>query len=121
VLEYCSAGHHPALLLAPGGGVVVALDRNNERVGAMEGAAYTATRVRVRPGCRLYLFSEGAFAVQTADGGTWGPAEIAGLVRAAPAGGPISLEPERIYAAVRDAARPGPLADDFSVVVIGFP
>lgn len=120
VLEYCSGGHHPALLLAPGATAIVALDRNNPVVGAMEDIPYTAARLKIRAGCRLYLFSDGAFEVQTESGVAWGQPDIAALVRAAPPGGAIAEEPGRLYAAVRQAARHGPLDDDFSVLVLGF-
>ncbi len=121
VLEYCSGGHHPAILLAPGAAAAAALEHNNPLVGAMEDIAYTSARIRIRQGCRLYLFSDGAFEVQTLDGRSWGQPELTALIRTAPPGGAVRDEPGRIYDSVRAAARPGSLEDDFSVLAIEFP
>lgn len=121
VLEYCSAGHHPALLLAPGSAALATLDRTHPQIGMLDGVAYAPTRLKLRLGCRLYLVSDGAFELQTADGSAWGQADIAELVRAAPPDDAVRGEPERIFAAVRAAARPGPLDDDFCALAFGFP
>ena len=35
--------------------------------------------------------------------------------------GPAAAEPQRIYREIRALAKPGPLMDDFSIVVLEFP
>jgi serine phosphatase RsbU (regulator of sigma subunit) len=65
------------------------------------------------------LFSDGAFEIETADGKQWGLDDFLPLLRDST--GTAAGEPQRLYAAVRKVARPGPLDDDFSAVVIAFP
>ncbi len=67
---------------------------------------------------RLYLFSDGAFEIEQPDGSTWQIDHLRRIIAAGPQAG--APEPRRVYQAVRAAARPGPLADDFSVVVLEF-
>jgi serine phosphatase RsbU (regulator of sigma subunit) len=115
-LRFCSAGHHPALLLAPGTAEPQALWQKGPAIGMLPHGRWTAGTATVAPGSRLYVFSDGAFEVLTEAGTDWG---LDGLRRAvaAPAR-PDVPEAQRLYHAVRAAARPGPLPDDLSVLVL---
>ena len=119
VLTYCSAGHHPAFLMPPGGGEPAPLWTRNPAAGMMPDRAYSAASTTVPPGSHLYLFSDGAFEIETAEGKQWGLDDFLPLLRDST--GTAAGEPQRLYAAVRKVARPGPLDDDFSAVVIAFP
>ena len=70
------------------------------------------------PGARLYIFSDGAFEIVSAEGAQWGREELREIIRQPGVAG--LAEPQRLYQAVRKAARPGPLDDDFSVLVLDF-
>jgi sigma-B regulation protein RsbU (phosphoserine phosphatase) len=72
----------------------------------------------VAPGSVLYLFSDGAFEVTTADGRQRGLDDFLMLLGGPEAG--TSGETEHIYKAVKAIARPGPLDDDFSVLAVSF-
>jgi hypothetical protein len=64
------------------------------------------------------VFSDGAFEIVTADGHAWSMEDLRVLLKApAVAGVP---EPQRLYQAVRAASKPGPLDDDFSVLMVTF-
>ena len=66
-------------------------------------------------GERLYLFSDGVFEIVTADGQTFSLPDFLELLgRPHDAGVP---EPEHLFRVVRGLARPGPLDDDFSMLV----
>jgi len=66
----------------------------------------------------MFVFSDGAFEIVTAAGQQWGLENFRAIVSQPAA--PVIAEPERIYREVKTAARPGPLDDDFSVLMVTF-
>jgi serine phosphatase RsbU (regulator of sigma subunit) len=116
MLSYATAGHHPAFLLAPGANRPTPLGTRNPSVGIGADRQAIAERVSVVPGSSLFLFSDGVFEITDQDGRDWGLSEVMSLlpIMAAPNG------PRRLYDAVRKAARPGPLDDDFSALALQF-
>ena len=119
VLEFCAGGHHAGYLMAPDRSAMVKLAAPNPAVGVTEGMIFKSERVRVRPGCVLYLFSDGAFDIIEPGGRRWGLDDFLPLLRAPMV--PGMAEPRRLFDAVCDAAGPGPLDDDFAAVVLTFP
>jgi serine phosphatase RsbU (regulator of sigma subunit) len=117
-LRFASAGHHPAWLFAPGA-APQPLRTHGPIIGAMPNSDYAVHEVPVAPGSVLYLFSDGAFEVTAPDGHQCGIDELLPLLGAAESG--TSGEAERIFHAVKQRSRPGPLDDDFSLLVMGFP
>lgn len=120
-LAYACAGHHAGWLYAPG------LPRAPLRtagpmIGALPDARYTAAHAIVPAHARLYLFSDGAFETTTADGRDHTLDEFLPLLDAGAANArtPLRGEAERVYREVRARSRPGPLADDFSLLVVDF-
>jgi serine phosphatase RsbU (regulator of sigma subunit) len=118
MLSYSSAGHHPAYLLAPGHHALTSLGIKSLVLGATPGTAYRVEQAPVAPGSVLYLFSDGTFEITTAAGIRWMLNDFVPLLRLSAA--PASGEAERLFAAVRAAAAPGPLEDDCSIVVATF-
>ena len=116
-LAWCAAGTHPAVLVAPGAAPSL-LGGDNPALGLGTGG-FVPGSVTVPPGGRLYLFSDGAFAVEDATGRRHGIDHLLAAIAAPPLAG--VTEPQRLYSLIRDAARPGPLEDDFSLVVLAFP
>jgi serine phosphatase RsbU (regulator of sigma subunit) len=118
VLSFASAGHHAAFLRAPDGARLAPLWTRNVPVGVANRPAQAA-RVRVVPGCRLYLFSDGAFEFTPRDGGRHAIEQFVPLLTAEAEF--ATPEPERLWRANRARARPGPPEDDVSIVVVTFP
>jgi serine phosphatase RsbU (regulator of sigma subunit) len=115
-LEYASAGCHPALLVPSDRSEAIPLRTKNGMIGAVPGKAYAADEVEIPNGASLYLFSDGVFEVVDCEGRQRGLEDFLPLVlkpRAMDA-----TECERLHAEVAAAARPGPLDDDFSMVVL---
>jgi serine phosphatase RsbU (regulator of sigma subunit) len=117
-LHYASAGHHPSYLTNPSREEMRPLQTRNLVIGAMPGVPFVADRVSVEAGSRLYVFSDGVFEVVTKEGTQWGLQDFLPLLQQ-PAD-PALGEPERLYRAVQDIARPGSLDDDFSMLVVTF-
>jgi serine phosphatase RsbU (regulator of sigma subunit) len=125
LLRYACAGHHPAYLVsaAPGSGadaarIATPLRTRGVMIGAMPDLRYRSEQTIVPARSSLYLFSDGVFEIVTKDQRQWGLEDFTPLLtQASPDGVP---EPQRLYRAVKAAARPGPLDDDFSLLVVTF-
>ena len=117
-LAFTSGGHHPAYLVTPGSQVPVPLDVANVIIGMVPAYDFRAATVEVPPGSSLYLFSDGAYEIDTADGRQWGIDDLVPLL--ALPHEPGKGESQRVLQAV--CARTGRQAfeDDFTMVVATF-
>ena len=118
-LAYSAAGTHPAVLVDRHTPATTRLETANPALGTRHTGRFATARLTLPPGATLYLFSDGAFDLDTPDGARWTLDDLAAVLAAPPE--PGLTEPQRIYDAVRAATRPGPLDDDFSLVVLSFP
>lgn len=116
-LAYATAGHHPGYLYAPD---VPRADLKTPglMIGAMPNARFTTNTVDVPHGAALYLFSDGVFEVTTPDGRQCGLADFLPLLAGTDAA--VPGETARVFGAVKKMAKPGPLDDDFSLLLIRF-
>ncbi len=117
VLTFATGGHHAGYLIPPRPLHPVPLATRNPSIGIVPDRDMAAARVSIPAGSALYLFSDGVFEIVDRDDRQWGLEEILALLPtcAAPGG------PGRLYRHVRNAARPGPLEDDFSALLLRFP
>lgn len=115
-LSYCAAGQHPAYLTAAG--TLQPLHSKNPAVGVTPAHGYKGGAVSVEPGAKLYLFSDGVFEIDTQAGERWALDDFLPILSQPPV--PGLAEPQRVYQAVQQVARRGPLDDDFSVLVARF-
>jgi sigma-B regulation protein RsbU (phosphoserine phosphatase) len=118
-LAYSSAGHHPAFVVPPDRGTTHALGVPALMIGAVPDGTYETQETTIPAGSALYLFSDGVFEIVTAEQKRWGLSDFLPLLLEQPL--PGTSEPERIYRAVTQTAAPGPLDDDFSLMVLTFP
>ena len=117
-LRFCAAGHHAAYLRAPDNDDPAPLSQRGPAIGMLPVGRWAVGTMDMPQGARLYVFSDGAFEVFGADGREWTIEDLRRLIGASPAA-PES-EAQRVYQAVRGAVRPGPLEDDFSLLVLEF-
>lgn len=116
-LAYATAGHHAGCLYAPGA-PRADLRTPGVMIGAMPNAKFTTNTVEVPHGAALYLFSDGVFEVTGADGRQCGLGDFLPLLAGSDA--LVPGETARVYSSVRAMAKPGPLDDDFSLLLIRF-
>jgi serine phosphatase RsbU (regulator of sigma subunit) len=117
-LRYAAAGHHPGYLVPAARDTAVPLRTPGVMIGATRSARYHVDQTTVPSDSMLYLFSDGVFEVVTAEQRQRRLHDFVPLLVE-----PLSddvPEAERLYRAVRSIARPGPLDDDFSVLVVTF-
>jgi serine phosphatase RsbU (regulator of sigma subunit) len=118
-LTYGSAGHHAAYLVPPDKQEAHPLGMSALMIGAMPDHTYKIQQTTVPPGSTLYLFSDGVFEIVTKEQRKWALSDFLPIL-VAPTHAQTP-ESERIYQAVTEIARPGPLDDDFSLLVVSFP
>ncbi len=117
-LRFCSAGHHPSYLVTPQAPEPAPLWLRSPAIGMLPFGRYAEGVATIPPGAKLFVFSDGAFEIVSSAGEQWGMEDLRRIICApAIAGMP---EPQRLFRAVRAAARPGPLDDDFSVLLVTF-
>jgi serine phosphatase RsbU (regulator of sigma subunit) len=118
MLECGCAGHHPAYLVPSDKGSAEPLGMPALMIGAMPDEHYEVQRTMVPVGSTVYLFSDGVFEIVTKDEQRWTLSDFVPLIlRPATPGMP---EPDRLYQAVKQAAKPGLLDDDFSLMTVTF-
>jgi serine phosphatase RsbU (regulator of sigma subunit) len=117
-LAYASGGHHAAYLVDALRHRAQPLRTRHPMIGAMPALVYRTERVAVSPGSQLYIFSDGVFEVTDTTGRQRTlPDFLPLLTQPAEAG---RTESERLFAASRRMARPGPPEDDVTLLTVGF-
>ena len=117
-LDYAGAGHHPAYVVPAARDLAIPLRTRNTIIGALPGMRYKHASAEIPPGSSIYLFSDGVFEIVDKHEKQWGIEDFVQIILQSPVEG--VTESERLYRAVRAAAQPGPLDDDFSLVVLTF-
>ena len=121
LLRFASAGHPPALLVAPGASGAPAVTELRTRgmvLGGMPDVTYDSASAPVPPGARLFLMSDGTYEVERPEGGMWSFGEFSAFLAGAAQDG--GGEIEALWAQVRAMHGDGPLADDFSILKVEF-
>jgi serine phosphatase RsbU (regulator of sigma subunit) len=118
VLSFGTAGHGPAILVPPDKSTSERLGMSALMIGMLPLQTYDVQQVSVPPASTLFVFSDGAYEIETKDGEQW---DLDAFVRVLTAAStPGITEPERAYQAIRAVVRDGPLEDDFSLVALTF-
>jgi len=119
-LAYASGGHPPALLLNPapaGDGALERLDCSGLAVGWDAGIPFESATVTLGQDAALLIFSDGVYEVEKADGANWAYEDFLDFMAGA-AQGPDCMD--RLLAHVRGLHGSETLADDFSILRVGF-
>jgi sigma-B regulation protein RsbU (phosphoserine phosphatase) len=87
-------------------------------IGMMPDQTYDVARVTIPPGSTLFVFSDGAYEIVTKDGDRWELENFLPLLTAPSV--PQLAEPERVYQAIKEVVKPGPLDDDLSLLALTF-
>ena len=79
-LSYASAGHPPAVLIAPTGERETIGQTGQLPIGMFPESEYAANQTTIQPGSYLYLFSDGLYEIQQANGELWNHQGLAQLL-----------------------------------------
>lgn len=115
-LRYASGGHPPALLFTGDKGPV-SLMTQNVFIGGLPGIAYQEAVIDdVSAPARLYIFSDGAYEVDSLDGAMWTLKELESYL--ANRCGEGGQEIECLYAFLQEMHGKPVLEDDFSMLKV---
>jgi hypothetical protein len=116
-VTFVSAGHHAAYLVAADG-ATAALDVSNVLIGMMPGYAYRSGQAAFSAGSSLYLFSDGVFEVEPANGEEWDLERFVQLLVAPSATGKPGTQ--GILETVKARTGRDTFEDDFTLVASTF-
>ncbi|MFS8086128.1 MAG: PP2C family protein-serine/threonine phosphatase [Acidobacteriota bacterium] len=116
VLDYCSAGHPPALLLRASGKLELLSD-GGLLLGVVAAAPYIKGRVALGPGDVLLAYSDGVLESVNNANEEFGHARIEAQLRSAKNNSADALL-FSVLGAVQDFAATCPLVDDMSLVIV---
>jgi serine phosphatase RsbU (regulator of sigma subunit) len=117
-LTYASGGHHPAFVVGPDRQSVTPLRTDGPLIGALEDIEFSEGQAELPKGASLHIFSDGVFEIEDREGTQLGLQDFLPVLAQEAVEG--RSEPQRIFQNVRERARPGPLDDDFSYLVLHF-
>lgn len=113
-IAFTSAGHHAGYLVPPDRSDAIPLDVSNVLIGMMPGYAYKQGTASFEPGSAFYLFSDGAFEIETEER-NWDLDQFLPYLGAPPE--PGKPESRRILEAVKARTGRQAFEDDFTLVV----
>jgi len=115
-LCHASAGHPPALLLHPDGGIQE-VNAPGMITGLMPGTKYKSSELKIPPGSKLLVICDGTYEVKKPDGAWLEFSEFKDFLERH---GRKEEAFQDLLAWVRTMNGPGPLSDDFSIIRIHF-
>ncbi len=118
LLSYTNAAQCPPLLTGPDG-VVIPLDATAMPVGLLEGADFPVAHVRLTPGSKLVIYTDGVTEAQNTAAEFFGKQRLAQTV-AAHSGQPCSAIHDAIHEAVAAFTEGAAQSDDLTVLVLEF-
>lgn len=119
VLTYGTAGHGPAILVPSDKHETQPVGMSAIMIGLLPDRTYDVEDVTVPPGSTLFVFSDGAYEIATKNGDRWDLENFLPLLTEPSV--PGMTEPERLYQAIKQVVKAGPLDDDFSLMALTFP
>lgn len=111
------AGHPPALFAAAGEADFRTVGEGGVPIGILDDPGYEAVMVRLAPGARLVLYSDGVTEAADRAGQPFGLARMQQLL-AAQRATPLAAAGERLHEAVRAWRDGPPLEDDLAVLAL---
>lgn len=114
-LSYSNAGHNPPMLLSADGSVL-RLTAGGPVLGAFPDRSYKQQTVKISPGGRLLMFTDGVTEAQNAAGEEFGDERLLDVLRAQRGSSAAAIE--RAVVDAVDAFSPGELTDDATLVVL---
>ena len=117
-LSYSSGGHPPAIHLRDGGdgpAATLLAGKGGMAIGALPDMQYDCASMKMLPGDRLIVISDGTYEVATSDGVMLSFDDFVAFVRQ-----PGNERPATVLDWIRSLQGEGPLPDDFSLLHVEF-
>lgn len=117
-LAYASAGHPPGLLFSGPGRHLRELATENPPIGMLEMAEFHEESTLLEPRSSLYLYSDGAFEINTKTGAWWSYEEFVRYLGQQVQRG--EARPAELFRTIRALTRDDRFEDDFSLLQMDF-
>ena len=114
-VEYVNAGHNPPLVRRADGSVEWIDGRKSLVLAAMDGVGYQTDRLVLKPGDRLFLYTDGVTEAMDPDGAFYGEARLHAALAAAD-GDLLKAVEDSVHAHVRGAEQ----SDDITMLAFDF-
>jgi sigma-B regulation protein RsbU (phosphoserine phosphatase) len=114
---YCSAGHNPALVLGVDG--LRRLEADGMPVGLFDFAPYSSSKLTLRAGDTMVLYSDGVTEAQSVDGSEFGEGRLVDVMKELQ-GKPAGEVLKQVIDAVMSFARGAEQYDDVTALVIRY-
>ncbi|MEO1401613.1 MAG: SpoIIE family protein phosphatase [Cyanobacteria bacterium J06635_1] len=117
-LDYASAGHPPAILVAPSGDIQCLGQAGQLPVGVFADSAYASDQHTIQPGSILYSFSDGLYEIQQAEGELWTYEGLSQVLSQLHRSGSVTLN--TIFETIHDLNARETFEDDCSIIQARF-
>ncbi len=118
-LALVDAGHNPAVMIDPGGGLDMPAVPKGIALGVLEEAAYTEARLTLEPGATLVLYTDGLTDARDVSGEMFGSDRLQLAIAAGAADAPAALVAAVIGEVERFAAG-APPEDDLTLLALRY-
>ena len=119
VLQAANAGHEFPIIKEPDESFEVLKDKHGLVIGAMEGAKYKQYELKMEPGSKLFLYTDGIPEATNASGELFGTDRLVNALRATESKNPVEII-ESVDAVVKDFVRDAPQFDDFTMLCLEY-
>ncbi len=116
VLNFASAGHHPALLMN-GSEKFEKLSGANFIIGGLQNYNFKTEKKVIPPGSKIYIFSDGVYDAKLKDGSNMTIDDLAGILMN---NSTAANELHKLYDYVRSLNNGKSLKDDFTILKVEF-
>lgn len=119
VLHYCNAGHNPIIVIPPSSEPYFLKAKSNLALGLIEDFAYQEEELKIEPGTRLLLYTDGVSEAETADKELFGDERLLQTVTHIAASTHTSQElVEGLYNTVKAFTQDNEQNDDITLMAI---
>lgn len=122
-VRYSGGGHPPAILIdgpSPAETKLTMLESSGPMIGAITDMEYAQAEVALGPFAKVYLFSDGAYEIEKADGNLWPFGEFIAFMGQGPFDDPAAPKMDALIAHDRALMGRDDFADDLSMVELTF-
>ena len=118
-MNAANAGHEYPILSQPGGDFELIKDRHSFVLGGMDGVEYREYELKLQPGARLFLYTDGVPEATNVGNEMFGVQRTLEVLNSAPEGTPCRLL-ENVEGAVREFVEDAPQFDDLTMLCIQY-
>lgn len=122
-VRYSGGGHPPAILIdgpSPAETKLTMLESSGPMIGAITDMEYGQSEVPLGPFAKVYLFSDGAYEIEKADGNLWPFGDFIAFMGQGPFDDPAAPKMDALIAHDRAIMGRDDFADDLSMVELTF-